>query len=102
MKKPYKILKSRTVAKNPWYRLRQDDIALPDGSQIVYNVLNKADAVWVVPVLGDGRVVLINQYRHPIDDWCLEVPAGGITPGRDPEEVARMELLALHREQHLS
>lgn len=92
MKKPYKILDSRTVAQNPWYTLRQDDIALPDGSQIVYNVLNKADAVWVVPVLEDGRVVLINQYRHPVDAWCLEVPAGGIAPGANPEDVARNEL----------
>jgi ADP-ribose pyrophosphatase len=77
---------------NPWFEVRQDNIVLPNGEQTVYNVLHKANAVWVVPVLEDGRVVLINQYRHPIGEWCLEIPAGGIPADQTPEEVAKQEL----------
>ena len=50
-------------------------------------------AVWVVPVTDDGQVVLVCQYRYTVDDFCMEVPAGGLSPGLTPEEVARRELL---------
>lgn len=93
MTKPYQTHSSQTLISNPWYSLRQDKIILPNGETGIYNVINKADAVWVVPVLTDGRVVLINQYRYPIDAWCLEVPAGGIPPDADPEKIAAQELL---------
>jgi ADP-ribose pyrophosphatase len=90
--KPYQTLNRRVVVQNPWYQLRQDDVILPNGQQAVYNVLTKADAVWIVPVLKNGDVVLINQYRYPIDEWCLEIPAGGIPSDKSPEETAHQEL----------
>lgn len=90
--KPYQTLKSRVLIQNPWYQLRQDDIILPNGEQTVYNVINKANAVWVVPYLADGRVVLINQYRYAIDAWCVELPAGGIAAELEPHAVAHQEL----------
>lgn len=89
---PFRKLRSRIIAQNPWYTLRQDDLILPNGEEIIYNVVHKANAVWIVPVLEDGRVVLINQYRHPIEAWCWELPAGGIPDGQDPESIARREL----------
>jgi ADP-ribose pyrophosphatase len=46
-----------------------------------------------VPVTAGGLVALIWQYRYPVDDWCFEVPAGGLGPGDNPEDVARQELL---------
>jgi ADP-ribose pyrophosphatase len=90
--KPYQTLRRRIVVQNPWYQLRQDDVILPNGEQTIYNVINKASAVWIVPLLKDGQIVLINQYRYPIDEWCLEIPAGGIAPDKTPEEAARQEL----------
>lgn len=92
MTQPYQTLKRKIVLENPWFQLQQNDIKLPNGTQTVYHVLNKANAVWIVPVLSDGRVVLINQYRYPINEWCLEVPAGGIPPDTTPQEAARQEL----------
>jgi ADP-ribose pyrophosphatase len=56
--------------------------------------------VWVVPVTLDGQVILIHHYRYPVDDWCYEVPAGGLPQGLEPtqkraqsEWIARRELL---------
>ncbi len=47
-----------------------------------------------MPVTADGHVLLIAQYRYPIDAWCLEIPTGGMRDhaGKPAEEVARIEL----------
>jgi len=92
MKKPYQTLSNKILIKNPWFSVQQDEIRLPSGEQTAYNVIRKANAVWIVPVLSDGRVVLINQYRYPISEWCLEIPAGGVLPDSTPEEMAIREL----------
>lgn len=44
------------------------------------------------PVEADGTVVLIRQWRFPLDRFCIEIPAGRIEPGDDPEATARREL----------
>lgn len=90
--KYYETLTSKIVAKNPWFQVRQDDIRLPNGEDGVYNVINIGDAVWVVPILSDRRVVLIHQYRYPINGWCMEIPAGSIKPGYTPRDTAIEEL----------
>ncbi|NDJ79280.1 MAG: NUDIX hydrolase [Chloroflexi bacterium] len=90
--RPYQTLSSRYLWQSRWYNLRQDQLRAADGSQFTYTVVEKPDAVWVVPVTNDGQVVLINQYRYAIDAWCLEVPAGNVEPGSDPHEMARREL----------
>jgi ADP-ribose pyrophosphatase len=93
MKKPYQTISSRIAWESPWYRIRQDEIITPDGRPGVYNVVEKAAAVWIVPVLVDGRLVLIKNYRYTVDDWCWEVPAGSVKPGQTVEDAARAELL---------
>ncbi|MBN1429754.1 MAG: NUDIX hydrolase [Anaerolineae bacterium] len=72
--------------------LREDKIQLPDGSQGIYTVIERPGAVWIVPLLSDGRLVLIWNYRYTVDKWLWEVPAGSIAPGTTPEEAARREL----------
>jgi ADP-ribose pyrophosphatase len=89
----WETLDSRYVWESQWYKLRQDRLCTPSGHQFTYTLVDHPGAVWVVPVTPDGRVALIWQYRHTVDDWCYEVPAGGVSPGQTPEEVARRELL---------
>ncbi len=78
-----------------WLRLRQDRVRL-DGSEgeITFTYVDNEPAVIVVPVTAEGEVVLIRQYRYTVDEWCLEVPAGGThdAEGVSLEEVARKEL----------
>ena len=80
--------------RNETLALRVDDIVLPDARNVQYAYIERAPAVIVVPVTRDGRIVTVNQYRYPVDDWCIEVPAGGThDTGEDSlEEVARKEL----------
>jgi ADP-ribose pyrophosphatase len=90
---PFQTLNSRIVYRNaPWYVLRRDEIRLPDGSQGVYTVVQRPGAVWIVPLLADGRLVVIRNYRYTVGDWLWEIPAGGLRDGIPPEEMARMEL----------
>ena len=55
-------------------------------------MVEKAAAVWILPVTLDKQVVLIKTYRYTVDDWCLELPAGSVKPGQTLEEAARAEL----------
>ena len=78
----------------PWIRLRQDRVRLDGNGEITYSYVEHPPAVWIVPVTTAGEIVLIRQYRYPIDAWCFEVPAGGSHDRGDMalDEIARAEL----------
>jgi ADP-ribose pyrophosphatase len=101
----WETLDSRYLWKSHWYNLRQDRLRTPSGHEFTYTLVDHPGAVWVVPVTVDRKVALVWQYRHTVDDWCYEVPAGGLGARLDQsqrtpdsrlvqsEEVARRELL---------
>ena len=75
------------------FRVRQDQARWPDGQVRTFSYIQTSGAVWVVPVTGDGQIVLIRQFRYMLDDWQWEVPAGGFHDfGGDPVELAKHEL----------
>ena len=83
---------SRTIADVGFTRLDEVTIEAPDGSTATRYALRLADAVAVVPLDGDD-VVLIEQYRAPIAETLLEIPAGVLdVPGEDPVDAASREL----------
>ena len=86
-------LDSRPLWQSPWYNLRQDRLRTATGHEFTYTLVDHPGAVWVVPVTTEGQVVLVRQYRYAVDDWCTEVPAGGLGPDGKPEDIARRELL---------
>lgn len=51
-----------------------------------------ADAVCVVPILPDGSVLLIKEFRYPLNSWCVSFPAGLIEPGEDLDDCINREL----------
>ncbi|HEX2029504.1 MAG TPA: NUDIX hydrolase [Nitriliruptorales bacterium] len=66
---------------------------MPDGSVGEREVVEQPDAVGVVPLAGDGTVLLLRQYRHPFGEYMLEIPAGKLDrEGEDPQEAAAREL----------
>lgn len=85
---------SQTRFENNICRLREDEVELEGGKEITYAYLERDEAVIIVPVTTDGAVVMLRQYRYPVDEWCLEVPAGGTHDACDAalEEVVRKEL----------
>ena len=70
----------------------EDDVRLPDGRRITLGVLHHPGAAAVVPLLPDGRVVLLRQYRYAVRATLWEVPAGKLDEGEAPETCARREL----------
>lgn len=91
-KSPITVVSSMTAWTSTWYQVRQDKIILPDGSPGVFNVVEHPGAAWIIPVTKMGEVVLVRHYRYTVDDWCWEIPAGGIKDGLSLEETALAEL----------
>ena len=74
-------------------RLEVDRVLMPDGVETVREVVRHPGAAVVVPLLEDGRVVLVRQYRYPAGRVFLEVPAGKLAwGGEDPLACAQREL----------
>ena len=73
--------------------LYKDDIELPDGRGAFREYVRHIGAVCVVPVTDEGEVICVKQYRYPIADVVLEIPAGKLDyKGEDPESASRREL----------
>jgi ADP-ribose pyrophosphatase len=71
-----------------------ETVRTPDGDTVEREVVQHRDAVAVVPVLDDGRVVLLKQYRQPLRRHVLEIPAGTMdVDGETVEDVAHRELV---------
>jgi len=72
--------------------LRRDTVLLANGRQASREVVEHVESAAAVPLLGDGRVVLVEQWRYPVEQALLEIPAGIIDPGEQPAEAMRREL----------
>ncbi len=92
MERPFTTLSSQQIWQSRWYNLRQDRVLAPDGSELTYTIVDKLPAVWIVPVTADGHLILIEQYRYAVENWCLEVPAGTGEPGVASIDLAAREL----------
>ena len=68
-----------------------ENINLPDGRLHEVATVRHAPCVVLIPVLDDGRIVLIRQYRHSVKRVLWELPAGSIDPGEAPEAAAMRE-----------
>jgi rSAM/selenodomain-associated transferase 1 len=84
---------SRLVVGSPWRTVLEDRLSAGSGRSTSYMYLAVPRAVFVVPVTERGEIVLVRQYRHPVRDWTLEVPAGSVEDGELPLEAAERELL---------
>ena len=73
--------------------VRRDTVCLPNGKQAVREWIHHPGAAAVLPVLPNGNVILVRQFRYPIGQVTLEVPAGKLDAvGEDPLHCARREL----------
>ena len=85
-------LSSKVVYSGRVVRLRVDDIKLPDGRQTSREVVEHGDCVAVIPLDADGNVLLVRQFRKPVEKDLLEIPAGCIDPGEEPVATVRREM----------
>lgn len=74
-------------------RVRRERHTLPDGRLVSLDAVRVPSVAYIVPLLDDGRVVLIRQYRPIVGAEIWELPAGTIEAGETPDACARRELL---------
>jgi ADP-ribose pyrophosphatase len=65
---------------------------MPDGSLHVREIVDHPGAVTIIPILDDGRVCLIRNFRVAVGRTLVELPAGTLEKGEDPEATAAREL----------
>jgi ADP-ribose pyrophosphatase len=87
-----KVVKSEMVYEGPVFGVRRDEVQEPSGLRTTREVVTHRGSVVVLPVLDDGRVVLIRQYRHATRQYLWELVAGGIDGGETPKRAAAREL----------
>jgi ADP-ribose pyrophosphatase len=91
MEKP-KVLSQEYVFKGSHITVRLDTVLESSGDTFVKEIVVHPGAVCVVPVLDNGNIVLVRQFRHAAGVELLELCAGGLNPNEDPLEAARREL----------
>ena len=85
-------LSTREVYRNPWMRVREDEILRSNEKRGIYGVVEKEDCAIILPI-DRGRVWLVEQFRYTIQERALELPQGGWEEKvENPEELARGEL----------
>ena len=87
-----RLTESNLLAGSRWRSVVSDRLSTADGCETGYAYVAVPRAVFVVPVTDSGELVLVRQYRHPVRDWTLEVPAGSVDEGEAPLDAARREL----------
>jgi ADP-ribose pyrophosphatase len=74
------------------FDLISEDQVLPNGKPVTVEVIRHPGSSGVVPLLEEGKVVLIRQYRPAVGDYLWEIPAGTLRSGEDPLACAIREL----------
>ncbi|WP_338618627.1 NUDIX hydrolase [Pigmentiphaga sp. CHJ604] len=86
-------LTSEAVFRGKLLDVRRDTVRLPGGATATREYIMHPGASMIVPMLPDGQVVLVRQYRYPMHRAFIEFPAGKIDPGEAPLATAQRELL---------
>ena len=87
------ILRSEMVYQGKVFGVRRDEVVEPDGLRTTREVITHPGSVVVLPVLPDGRIVMVRQYRHATRQYLWELVAGRKEPEETPKQGAARELL---------
>lgn len=85
-------VRSESVFSGRLITVRKDTVRLPNGATTDREIVEHPEVIAVLPILDDGRVVLVRQFRKAAERVLLEVPAGGVDVGETPEEAVRREM----------
>jgi ADP-ribose pyrophosphatase len=87
-----KTLTSKLLHKGRHFNFKTDEIQLSSGKTTTRDIVDHPGAVAIVPILDDGRILLVKQYRYTTGKELLEIPAGTLEKGEAPDNCARREL----------
>lgn len=88
---PYQRIKRELAHHGKIVDFYTDYIKLPNGNVAQWDFIEHKGAAAIIPVLPDGRILMVRQYRNAPEQYTLEIPAGGLNPGEDPKTCAVRE-----------
>ncbi len=93
MSEDFKLLDRKLIHHGVVIDYFQDTISLPNGKEALWDIVDHKGAAAVLPVLDNGNILMVRQYRHALGRYTLEIPAGGLNFREEPmEEAAAREL----------
>jgi ADP-ribose pyrophosphatase len=85
--------RSTLIRKGRVFAFYAENVTLPNGVTLDMEIIRHPGAAAIVPVMADQRVLLLNQYRHAVDGFIWEIPAGTLDAGETPRCCAARELI---------
>lgn len=87
-----KLISSQEIFRGRTINLRVDTIEKQSGQVTTREIVEHSDCIAVVAVDDSDNIVMVKQFRTPVNKMLLEIPAGGVKEGEDPEDCVRREL----------
>lgn len=86
-------VKTRQIFEGRIIKLRVDDVKLPNGKISTREIVEHPGGVSIIAEKNDGKILMVRQFRKPANEALLEIPAGKLEYGENPELCAKRELL---------
>ena len=87
-----KTLSSQLIYEGRAVKLRVDTVQMANGRETTREIVEHSDCIAIIAIDADNNVLLVKQFRKPVEKELLEIPAGGIDHGEAPEASVRREL----------
>lgn len=84
MPEEFKRLKRELKFKGAILDFYQDTMQIPNGNIAIWDFIHHKGAAAVIPVMEDGRIIMVRQYRNALDRYTLEIPAGARDAADEP------------------
>lgn len=88
----FELLRSEILMKGRAFAIRRDHLKTPDGRETKVEIIEHGGSVVIIPVDENGNMLLVRQYRHATGQDLLELPAGTLDGGENPEICAAREI----------
>lgn len=88
----WKKLTESILFTNPWWTYKRDTCELPSGKPGEYHYVHTNGSSLVIPVLNDGKILLVKQYRYLVNRESVEFPCGSVKTGSTYDQTAWHEL----------
>ena len=85
------VISRERVFEGKVFSVDRERVKLPHGPTVSLEVVRHSRSVVILPVPEPGHIVLIRQYRHAVNQWLWEAPAGSVDAGEEPEAAAVRE-----------
>lgn len=89
----WQLVSQKTVFKNPHLEILEEECLRGAQKLSPYYTVKKPDAAVICAITKDNNILLIKQYRHPVRSIDIELPAGYLVEGENPEQGVKRELL---------